>query len=133
MYYEHGADEIIYQDTVASLYRRNNITDIVSRTVKDIFIPLTVGGGIRTVNDIKSILSAGADKVAINTAIIEHPNLINQFSKVFGSSTIVVAIEAIKQSDGTYLAYTDNGREFTGVEVKKWASEVAERGAGEIY
>ena len=132
LYYKNGADEIIYQDTVASLYQRNNITELISKTAKNIFIPLTVGGGIRSLEDIKNILNAGADKVAINTAAIENPNLINKSSRVFGSSTIVIAIEAIKQKDGTYLAYTDNGREYTGVEVIKWAKDVACRGAGEI-
>lgn len=132
LYYEHGADELIYQDTVASLYERNSLIDIISKTSKDIFIPLTVGGGLRTKDDIKKVLSAGADKVAINTAAIKNPDFINSSSRVFGSSTIVVSIEAIKQSDGNYLAYTDNGREHTGVEVLSWAKEVEERGAGEI-
>jgi len=132
LYYEQGADELFYQDTVASLYQRNNLTDIVTRTAKNIFIPLTVGGGIRTLNDINNVLRTGADKVAINTASINNPQFINQASKTFGSSTIVVSIEVICQSDGTCLAYTDNGREYTGMEVVKWAKEVEERGAGEI-
>lgn len=132
LYYEQGADELIYQDTVASLYQRNNLTEIVKRTVENIFIPLTVGGGIRTLEDIKVALRAGADKVSINTAAINNPNLIDQASKAFGSSTIVLAIEAIKQNNGSYLAYTDNGREHTGVEVSTWAKEVENRGAGEI-
>lgn len=132
LYYEQGADELIYQDTVASLYQRNSLTEIVKRTVKNIFIPLTVGGGIRTLEDIKLALRSGADKVSINTAAIKNPNFIDQSSKAFGSSTIVIAIESIKQNDGTYLAYTDNGREFTGVEVISWAKEVEKRGAGEI-
>ena len=129
LYYEQGADELFYQDTVASLYQRNNLTDIVTRTAKNIFIPLTVGGGIRTLDDINNVLRTGADKVAINTASINNPQFINQASKTFGSSTIVVTIEVICQPNGTYLAYTDNGREYTGVEVVKWAREVEERGA----
>jgi len=132
LYYEQGADELIYQDTVASLYQRNNLTEIVTRTAENIFIPLTVGGGIRTLDDINIVLRAGADKVSINTAAINNPDLVNKASKAFGSSTIVVAIEAIRQPDGSYLAYTDNGREFTGVKVLEWAKEVEERGAGEI-
>ncbi|MBM79156.1 MAG: imidazole glycerol phosphate synthase subunit HisF [Planctomycetaceae bacterium] len=132
LYYEQGADEIIYQDTVASLYQRNNLTEIVTRTAENIFIPITVGGGIRSLSDISEILRSGADKVSINTAAIANPNFINQASQSFGSSTIVVAVETIKQSDGRYLAFTDNGREYTGVEVMSWVREVQERGAGEI-
>ncbi len=131
-YYEEGADELLFQDTVASLYQRNNITDIVTRTAKEIFIPLTVGGGLRTLDDINRVLRSGADKVSINTAGIANPNFINEASKTFGSSTIVIAIETIKQSDGSYLAYTDNGREHTGVDVLQWIKEVEDRGAGEI-
>ena len=131
-YYEHDADELIYQDTVASLYNRNNLTDIVEQTAKNIFIPLTVGGGIRSLDDINIVLRAGADKVSINTAAIKNPDFINEASKAFGSSTIVVAVEAIKEPNGNYLAYTDNGREYTGVEVSSWIKEVEDRGAGEI-
>ncbi len=132
-YYEDGADELVYQDTVASLYGRNNIAEIITKTAKNIFIPLTVGGGIRSVNDINRVLRAGADKVSINTAAINNPKLINTASKIFGSSTIVIAIEAIKNDKGEYLAYTDNGREYTGINVIDWAIEVQDRGAGEIF
>ena len=131
-YYEHGADELIYQDVVASLYGRNSLLDIVRRTAEEIFIPLTVGGGLRTLEDIRAVLRAGADKVAINTAAIKNPELIKEASRRFGSSTIVVAIEAIRQEDGRYLAYTDNGREFTGLEVLSWAQRCVDLGAGEI-
>jgi cyclase len=112
-YYQHGADELIYQDVVASLYERNSLHDFISRTVKDIFIPLTVGGGLRSLEDISAVLSAGADKVAINTAAIRNPKLISEAALRFGASTIVVAIESIRQPDGTWQAYTDNGREYT--------------------
>lgn len=131
-YYENGADELFYQDVVASLYERNSLNDLITKTAKEIFIPLTVGGGIRTIEDIRSVLRAGADKVCINTAAIKEPEFIKKASRVFGSSTIVIAIEAIKQTEGTYLAYTDNGREYTGVEVVGWAKKVEELGAGEI-
>lgn len=131
-YYENGADELFYQDVVASLYERNSLNDLISNTAKEIFIPLTVGGGIRTIADINSVLRAGADKVCINTAAIKNPVFIKEASQSFGSSTIVIAIEAIKQPDGNYLAYTDNGREHTGIEVVNWAKKVEELGAGEI-
>jgi cyclase len=131
-YYETGADELLYVDVVASLYGRNSLIDIIQRTAKEIFIPLTVGGGLRGLEDIKAVLRAGADKVSINTAAIKNPELIHQAAQRFGSSTIVITIEAIRQPDGTYLAYTDNGREYTGVDVFSWAVRVAELGAGEI-
>lgn len=131
-YYETGADELIFMDVVASLYERNSLHSIISETAKSIFIPLTVGGGLRNLDDIKQVLRAGADKVCLNTAVIKNPEFIKQAALKFGSSTIVVAIEAVKQSDGKYLAYTDNGREFTGVDAIKWAEHVAELGAGEI-
>lgn len=131
-YYENGADELFYQDVVASLYERNSLHEIISVTAKKSFIPLTVGGGIRTIGNIKDVLRAGADKVCINTAAIRNPAFIREASLKFGSSTIVVAIEAIKQPDGSYEAFIDNGREYTGVEVIQWAKQVAELGAGEI-
>ncbi len=131
-YYEHGADELIFQDVVASLYERNSLHEIISRTAKNIFIPLTVGGGLRSIDDIKQVLRAGADKVSLNTAVIRNPNFIKEASLKFGSSTIVVAIEAIKQPDGRYFAFIDNGREETGIEVVSWAQKVEELGAGEI-
>jgi imidazole glycerol-phosphate synthase subunit HisF len=131
-YYESGADELFFQDTVASLYDRNSLHDIISKTAREIFIPLTVGGGLRTIDDIRNVLRAGADKVAINTAAIKNPQFVKEAALHFGSSTIVVAIEAIKQADGKYLAYTDNGREETGLEVVEWAKKVEHLGAGEI-
>jgi cyclase len=131
-YFEQGADELIYQDVVASLFERNSLHDIISKTAKQVFIPITVGGGLRSIEDIKQVLRAGADKVSLNTAAIKNPQLIKEASLKFGSSTIVVAIEAIKQSNGTYHAYIDNGREETGMEVARWAKQVEELGAGEI-
>lgn len=131
-YYEKGADELIFMDVVASLYGRNSLHDIISETAKSIFIPITVGGGLRSIEDIKSVLRAGADKVCLNTAAINNPALIEEASKIFGSSTIVVSIEAIREADGRYLAYTDNGREYTGVDAIEWAKKVCGAGAGEI-
>ena len=131
-YYEQGADELMFMDVVASLYERNSLHDIISETAKKIFIPITVGGGLRSISDIKEVLRVGADKVCLNTAAIKNPQLIRDASRMFGSSTILVAIEAIKESDGKYLAYTDNGREYTGIDVFEWAQKVDELGAGEI-
>lgn len=131
-YYEEGADELMFIDVVASLYERNSLHHIISETAKSIFIPITVGGGLRTIDDIREILRSGADKVSLNTAAIKNPLLVKDASRIFGSSTIVVAIEAIKESDGRYFAYTHNGREHTGVEVIEWAKNVCELGAGEI-
>ena len=131
-YYEGGADELFYMDAVASLYGRNSLVDIIKTTAQEIFIPLTVGGGLRSVEDIRTVLRSGADKVALNTAAVHHPQLVRDASRRFGSSTIVVSIEAIKKTDGTYEAYTDYGREKSGVDAMKWARTAEELGAGEI-
>jgi cyclase len=131
-YYESGADELFYQDVVASLYHRNSLHEIIAKTAKEIFIPLTVGGGLRSLDDIRDVLRAGADKVSLNTAVIKNPELIRKASWEFGSSTIVVAIEAIRQSNGNYLVYTDNGREYTGIDAVEWAKTAEDKGAGEL-
>lgn len=131
-YYAAGADELIYIDAVASLYGRNSLLDIVERTAAETFVPLTVGGGLRSLEDINKVLRAGADKVAINTAAVETPDLIEQAARKFGSSTIVANIEFIHHGDGKYEAYTDFGRESTGLDAYDWALRVAELGAGEI-
>lgn len=131
-YYESGADELLYQDVVASLYGRNSLVEMISKTATQIFIPLTVGGGLRTLDDIRTVLRAGADKVALNTAAIVEPELVREAARRFGSSAIVVSIEAKKRPDGSYEAYTDNGRERSGLDVLDWAVRAAELGAGEI-
>lgn len=131
-YYENGADELVYMDVVASLYQRNSLLDMISRTAREVFIPLTVGGGLRTLEDIREALRAGADKVSLNTAAIGSPQLIRDAARRFGSSTIMVSIEAIRRPDGGYEAYTDNGRERTGVDAYEWAVRAAEMGAGEL-
>jgi len=131
-YYTSGADEMIYSDCVASLFERNSLDDIITKTAQKTFIPLTVSGGIRSVEDIRKVLNAGADKVSINTAAVKNPKLIKEASELFGSSTIVVTVEAIKQPDGRYLAFIDNGREETGLEVFGWCKKVEKLGAGEI-
>ena len=131
-YYEQGADELIFVDVVASLYQRNSLIEIIKNTANNIFIPLTVGGGIRTINDIKNVLRAGADKVAINTAAINNPDFIKSASREFGSSTIVIAVEVIRQTNGYYYCFTDNGREKTGINAFEWIKKVQDLGAGEI-
>ncbi len=131
-YFEAGADELIYVDVVASLYGRNSLLELVERTARETFVPLCVAGGLRTLDDIRDVLRAGADKVALNTAVVNDPDLIAKAALKFGSSTIVVSIEAIKRPDGTYEAYTDFGRESSGVEALAWAGRAVELGAGEL-
>ena len=131
-YYNQGADEIFLMDVVASLYERNSLSDIIEKTAKSVFIPITVGGGIRSLKDIRNILRCGADKVSINTAAVKDPKFIERAVKEYGSSTISVAIESIKNINGEYFAFTDNGREQTSLNVKDWALKIADLGAGEI-
>lgn len=131
-YYEAGADELVYMDIVASLYGRNSLTEIIKRAAQDIFIPMTVGGGVRSVDDAKQLLRAGADKVAINTAAIGRPELITEVSRRFGSQCMVLSIEAKRVAENKWEAYTDNGRERTGLDVLEWAQRGCELGAGEI-
>jgi cyclase len=132
-YYSSGADELFYQDVVASLYEQNGLREIIKKTAKKIFIPLTVGGGIRSINDINDVLRSGADKVSINTAAVKNPDFINRAVKKFGSSTISVAIEAIKNNSGNYVVSIDNGRELTNLDVIDWSMRVCELGVGEIF
>jgi cyclase len=131
-YYEAGADELIYMDIVASLYGRNNLSDIVKKAARDVFIPITVGGGIRSVDDARDIFRAGADKVAINTAAVANPELIKNIAQRFGSQAMVLSIEAKEISQGRWEVYTDNGRERTGLDVLEWVKRGVELGAGEI-
>ena len=131
-YYEEGIDEIIFMDAVAAYYDRNSLSEIIQKACKDVFIPITVGGGIRNIKDIQQALNSGADKVAINTQAINNPQFIQEASKIFGSQCIVSSIEAKKISDGKWEAYIENGREPTGLDVLEWAKKVKELGAGEI-
>jgi cyclase len=131
-YYEQDADELLYMDIVASLYQRNNLTEIVKEASQHLFVPMTVGGGIRTLEDINKILRSGADKISINTAAIKNPDFIKKASRTFGSQCIVVSIEAKRMDDGSWEAYTDNGRERTGVDAIGWAKKVIDLGAGEL-
>lgn len=131
-YYAAGIDEIIYMDIVASLYDRSMITEIVSRTAESVFVPITVGGGIRSTDDAYTMLRAGADKVAVNTAAIARPELISEIARRFGSQCMVLSIEAKSVAPGQWEAYFDNGREHSGLDVIQWAKRAVELGAGEI-
>ena len=131
-YYAQGADEIIFMDIVASLYQRNNLTSIIARAADQIYIPITVGGGIRSLNDVHTMLRSGADKVAINTAAIARPELISEVSNRFGSQCMVLSVEAKRTGPKTWEAYTDNGREHTGLDVVEWIERAVKLGAGEV-
>lgn len=131
-YYEQGADELLYVDVVASLYGRNSLHDIIQRAARDVFVPLTVTGGIRSVDDVREILRAGADKIGINTEATKRPELIREVARKFGSQCMVLSIEAKQVGPGRWEVYTDNGREKSGLDVVEWAQRGVELGAGEI-
>jgi imidazole glycerol-phosphate synthase subunit HisF len=130
-YYLQGADEIFYTDIVASLYGRNSLLDIIEKTSENVFIPITVGGGLRNINDVSAALRAGADKVAINTAAIKDPSIITEISRKFGSQCMVLSIQA-KWQGNHWEAYYDNGREHSYLDVVEWAKTGERLGAGEI-
>ena len=131
-YYEGGIDEILYVDPVASLYGRNGLHDILRRTVQNVFVPITAVGGIRSVDDARTVLRSGADKVGVNTAAVQRPSLIEELAGEFGAQCIVLSIEAKARTDGTWECFAENGREGTGREPSDWAAEAVERGAGEV-
>lgn len=131
-YYEQGADELVFMDIVASLYQRNSLADIIRRAANQIYIPITVGGGIRSLNDVQNMLNSGADKVAINTAAIARPELISEVAGRFGAQCMVLSVEAKRIGPGRWEAYTDNGREHTGLDVIDWIEQAVKRGAGEV-
>ena len=130
-YEEQGADELVFLDITASSDDRNTMIDVVRKTADTCFMPLTVGGGIRNVQNIREMLLAGADKVSLNTAAILNPNIIDEASKKFGNQCIVVAIDA-KQRGKSWSVYTHGGRKITQLDAIEWAKEVVDRGAGEI-
>ena len=132
-YYAEGIDEIVYVDIVASLYERSSLLPIIERATSDIFIPMTVVGGIRSVEDARNALHSGADKVGVNTAAIKNPDLISQIASQFGAQCMVQSIEAKNTAPGAWEVYYDNGREKTGIDVLEWAVETEARGAGEIF
>ena len=131
-YYHQGIDELIFMDAVASLYGRNNLENVIMQTAENIFIPITVGGGIRSLEDAFRLFRAGADKIAINTAAISDPSLLKKLALKFGSQSVVLSIEAKRIGDGQWEALTHNGRERTGVNVVEWAKKAASLGVGEI-
>ncbi|MDD2402040.1 MAG: imidazole glycerol phosphate synthase subunit HisF [Clostridia bacterium] len=132
-YYDReGADELVFLDITASSECRNIMLDIVSSVAQKVFIPFTVGGGLRSIEDIRRILKAGADKVALNTAAVNNPELIKEGAYYFGNQCIVVAIDARMVSEGKWEVYTHGGRKATGIDVVKWACQAKELGAGEI-
>jgi len=131
-YNQEGADELVFLDITASSDARPILLKVVTRTAEAVFIPLTVGGGVRTVEDFRTLLSAGADKVSINTSAVKTPSLINKASKKFGNQCVVVAIDAKRRSKNSWEVFTHGGRKPTGLDVVRWAREAERRGAGEI-
>ncbi len=130
-YYLEGIDEIIFMDSVASLYGRNNLFSIIEEACKEVFIPITIGGGIREIEDIEKALISGADKITLNTHAIKNPDLVKESSRIYGSQCIIGSIEA-KKKNNSWEAYIENGRQETGVDVIDWAKELEQLGAGEI-
>jgi cyclase len=131
-YDEAGADEITFLDITASSDARDTILEVIERVADEVFIPLTVGGGVRQVEDVRKLLNAGADKVSINTSAVENPDLVERAAHRFGSQAIVVAIDARASGPGRWEVYTHGGRRARGLDVVEWAAEMAARGAGEI-
>jgi cyclase len=131
-YSEQGADELVFLDIEAGSQQRATLIDVVERTAREVFIPFTVGGGIREVDEIRALLRAGADKVSIQTAAVERPELISAGARQFGSQCIVIAIDAKRESDDRWQVYTHGGREPTGLDAIAWAVVAQQRGAGEI-
>ena len=131
-YNNEGADEITFLDITASHENRDTIVDIVKDVAKEVFIPLTVGGGIKKLDDIYKLLNVGCDKVSVNSSAVVNPDFIDEGAKRFGSQCIVVAIDVKKVSDGSYHVFVKGGREDTGLDALEWSKEVYNRGAGEI-
>lgn len=130
-YYSQGIDEIVFMDAVASLYDRNNLFDIIENACRDVFVPIAVGGGIRSIEDVSKALGAGADKVVINTGAVQNIKLIDHIANKYGSQCLVGSVEAKRQGNG-WKAYFNNGREPTNLDVLKWVRTLQEAGCGEI-
>ena len=131
-YYSQGIDELIYMDCVASLYGRNSLGEIVKKAAQNIFVPMTVGGGIRSVEDVAEMLRCGADKVAVNTAAVKNPKLISDIAQKFGSQCMVLSVEAKNIGPDHWEVYIDNGRERTNIDVVTWVKKAVALGVGEI-
>jgi cyclase len=131
-YEAEGGDELVFLDITASHEKRDTIVDLARRTAHDVFIPFTIGGGIRSVADAQAVLDAGADKVSVNSAAVQRPELIGELAEVFGAQCVVLAIDARRRNGGGYEVYTAGGRMASGRDAVAWAREGAERGAGEI-
>jgi cyclase len=131
-YYEQGADELLYMDCVASLYGRNSLGNFVQAVARNVFVPMTVGGGIRTVDDAINLLRSGADKVAVNTAAVANPGLISDIARRLGSQCMVLSVEAKQIGPERWEVYTENGRERTGMDVVEWVRKGVALGAGEV-
>lgn len=132
-YYHEGIDEILYMDAVASLYDRSSLEGVVETTANAVFVPMTVGGGLRSISDIDKMMRSGADKIGINTAAIRNPSILNEAAQIYGSQAIVLSVEAKRRPGGEgWEAYVDNGREKTGKDVIDWVREAVDRGVGEI-
>ena len=132
LYNEQGADEIVFLDITATYEGRDTMEDVVRRTAKVVFMPLTVGGGIRTIDDFKRLLRAGADKISVNSAAVKNPLLLSEAADKFGSQCVVAAIDAKRCADGTFHVVINGGRIDTGLDAIAWTKEVQRRGAGEI-
>ena len=131
-YSEQGADEIVFLDITATSDARDTVADVVERTAARVFVPLTVGGGIRTLDDFQRLLRAGADKISVNSAAVKDPTLISRAAERFGSQCVVVAIDARRKAEGGFEVYTAGGRNPTGIDAVEWAQECERLGAGEI-
>lgn len=132
-YFHQGVDEILYMDSVATLYGRNSLAQLVRETTNDVFVPMTVGGGLRTLADVDEMMRAGADKVAINTAAIRRPEILREVARRYGSQAMVLSVEAKRRRDGNgWEAYVDLGREKTNVDVIEWVKQAVDLGVGEI-
>jgi cyclase len=130
-YYEAGIDEIVFIDAVASLYNRNNLFSVIQKASEEVFVPITIGGGLRSLADVEQALDAGADKVALNTAVIREPELIQKVAKQYGSQCVVASVQAKRTANG-WEAYMETGREKTGVQVLDWVKKLQDLGAGEL-
>src|SRR5919199_5711495 len=131
-YEQEGGDELVFLDITASHEKRDTMVDLARRTADDVFVPFTIGGGIRSVADAQAVLDAGADKVSVNSAAVERPDLVGELAEHFGAQCVVLAIDARREPDGAYRVFTAGGRNPTGHDAFDWAREGVERGAGEI-